>query len=321
MEADLIIKRKCKVTMVLTFICSVLYSSLRAEDGSTAGTLANGLAAIAQEDQNPVYSICVIKDGIVETRFFQPSSRCHNCYSIAKLFTVTAIGILEDRGVLSTEDPIYPIFEDQYPEGFDPKWKDVCLRDVLTHRIGFQKGFLDIDVENMRSWQNEDFLNLILSHPIKYTPGTEYVYSDAAFYLASRVVTSKCGEKLDDFLIREIANPMGFSEFAFSKCPMGYPIGATGLYLSTEDVAKLGTLYLQNGKWEGKQILSEKFVNKAFDNQFELYRIPGFDNAFGKGGMNGQFLYMNRETGTSCAIHSFCGNLDKLKTFLRENDL
>ena len=314
-------KQKYKVSMILTTICSVLSCSLLAKEGTTAATLADGLASIAQEDQNPVYSVCVIKDGIVETRFIQPSSRCHDCYSIAKLFTVTAIGILEDRGILSTDDLIYPIFEGQFPQGFDLKWKEVHIRDVLTHRIGFQKGFLDIDIENMRSWKNEDFLNLILSHPIKYTPGTEYVYSDAAFYLASRIVTAKSGEKLDDFLIRELANPMNFSEFAFSKCPMGYPIGATGLYLSTEDVAKLGTLFLQRGKWEGNQILSEKFVNKAFDNQFELYRLQGFDDAFYKGGMNGQFLYINRKTKTSCAIHSFGGNLDKLKMFLQENDL
>ena len=303
------------------FLWTIIFAPLTAEESvNTAADLANGLAAIAVEDENPVYSICVIKDGMTETRYFQPSTRCHNCYSIAKLFTVTAIGILEDRGVLSTDDTVYPIFQNQFPEEFDPKWKEVRICDVITHRIGFQNAFLDIDVENMRSWKNDDFLNLVLSHPIIYSPGTKYVYSDAAFYLASRIVTAKSGEKLDDFLIREIANPLNFSEFAYSKCPKGYPMGATGLYLSTEDVAKLGTLYLQNGKWEGRQIISEKFVKKAFENQFELYRLAGFEDAFTKGGMNGQLLYINRKTGTSCAIHSFCGNLDKLKLFLREND-
>ena len=82
--------------------------------------LAEGLAAIARVDENPVYSICVMKNDAVDTRYFQPSTRCHNCYSIAKLFTVTAIGILEDRGLLTTEDEIYPLFQDQFPPNFDP---------------------------------------------------------------------------------------------------------------------------------------------------------------------------------------------------------
>ncbi len=321
MENDLMMKTKCSIRILLVLLGLILSHPLvRGENLSTAANLADGLAAIAREDSNPVYSICVIKEGATETRYIQPSSRCHNCYSIAKLFTVTAIGILEDRGFLSTNENVYPIFQDQFPEGFDPKWKDVRVCDVLSQKIGFENGFLDIDVEEMRSWKNNDFLNLVLSHPIKYSPGTKYVYSDAAFYLASRIVTEKTGEKLDDFLIREIANPLNFSEFAFSKCPMGYPMGATGLYLSTEDVAKLGTLYIQNGEWEGNQLLSEKFVKKAFDNQFELYRMSGFEDAFYKGGMNGQLLYMNRKTGTSCAIHSFRSDLDKLKKFLAEHD-
>lgn len=322
MENDLMMKLKSSVNFLLVLLCFIFSDQLtRSENPNAAANLADGLASIAQEDRNPVYSICVIKDGVTETRYFQPSTRCHNCYSIAKLFTVTAIGILEDRGLLSTDEKIYPLFQDIFPEGFDSKWQDVRICDVITHKIGFEKGFLDIDVEDMRSWKNNDFLDLVLSHPIKYAPGTKYVYSDAAFYLASRIVTEKTGEKLDDFLIREIANPLKFSEFAFSKCPMGYPMGATGLYLSTEDVAKLGKLYLQDGEWEGKQLLSKKFIKNAFDNQFELYRMNGAEDAFYKGGMNGQFLYMNRKTGTSCAIHSFRCDLDKLKRFLSEHDI
>ncbi len=306
----------------ITLCCAAVFSGLLAgqEGKSAAEELIDQLAELAHQEKNPVYSICVIKDGIVKTRYFQPSTRCHNCYSIAKLFTVTAIGILEDRSVISTDDKVYPILKEKFPEHFDPKWKEVRISDVLTQRIGFERGFLDIDVEDMRSWPEDDFLNLVLSHPIKYRPGTEYVYSDAAFYLASRIFTAISGEKLDDFLIKEIANPLKFSEFAFSKCPAGYPMGATGLYISTEDMAKLGRLYVQNGIWDGKRILSQEFIEKAFREQFELYRIGNSADAYGKGGMNGQFLYMNRKTGTVCALHSFRADVEKLKQFLLEND-
>lgn len=311
------VKNNLLTVFFLTFLSGILMAN---GETPTANDLADGLAAIARQDENSIYSISVIKDGVTDTRYFERSTRCHNCYSVAKLFTVTAIGILQDRGLLTTDDRVCSILGNQFPQDFDPKWKDVRIRDVLTHRIGFENGFLDIDTENMRSWASEDFLGLVLSHPLKYEPGTEFTYSDAAFYLASRIFTAKSGEALDDFLIREIANPLEFAEFAFSKCPEGYPMGATGLYISTEDMAKLGKLYVQKGNWEGKQILSEQFVEQAFRDRFELYRIEGSEDAFCKGGMNGQYLYMNRKTGTVCAIHTFLGNIEKLKDFLLKND-
>lgn len=293
---------------------------LRAEEPISDADFWSGLSSIAKQSENPVYSICVIRNGVSQTRDFQPATRCHNCYSVAKLFTVTAIGILEDRGLLNTDDEIYPIFKDKFPENFDPKWKKVRIRDVITHRIGFENGFLDIDVDNMRHWESSDFLKIVLSHPLKYEPGEKSVYSDAAFYLASRIVTEVSGEKLDDFLIRELANPLKFEEFAYSKCPEGYPMGATGLYISTEDMAKLGQLYVQKGVWDGKRILSEEFVEKVFREGFELHPVRESKNAFGKGGMNGQFLYLNRQTGTVFALHSFEGNRNELIEYVLNND-
>ena len=228
--------------------------------------------------------------------------------------------MLQDRGVLDVDDPVFPIFEAKFPENFDPKWRDVKISDAMTHRVGFGRGFLDIDAENPNDWASQDYLRLVLERPLKYKPGEKSVYSDAAFYLVSRIVSEKTGERLDDFLIREALAPMKFAEAAFSKCPQGFPMGATGMYISTEDMAKLGVMYVQRGVYDGKRILSEAAVDEVLKRGFELHPVGDSGFAFGKGGMRGQFLYINRKTKRVVAIHSCDANLDEILGYLAEND-
>ncbi len=252
-----------------------------------------------------LYSICEICNGVSETADLVPASNCHNSYSVSKAFCVTAIGMLEDRGILNTDDLVYPILEKKFPAGFDEKWKKVTIAHVLTHTIGFEHGFLDIDCEYVPDYPTTDFLSMVLQMPLRYEPGEKFVYSDAAFYLASRIFSEKTGEMLDDFLRRELFVPMQFREYAWSKCPSGYTIGATGLYITTTDMAKLGQMYLQKGIYGGKRFLSEQFVEKTL-GKFELTKAPY--GGFAKGGMLGQYLYLNPGEQRVIAFHGIIRN-------------
>ncbi|MBR0226214.1 MAG: serine hydrolase [Thermoguttaceae bacterium] len=284
------------------------------------GFLLPELEKIAHEDGDKIFTICEIYNGESRVAVIRPNIRCHNTYSIAKLFTVATLGIMEDKGLLDIDEPVYPILKDKFPENFDPKWRDVKISDVIRHRTGFGvAGMLDIDATNSSTWPR-DFLNILLSSELKYKPGEKYVYTDATFYLASRIASEKSGEKLNEFMIRELLDPLEFEEYAFSTDPEGYPIGATGMYISTEDMAKLGLLFVQDGVYKGKQIISKRFVDEAFDRTFELYPIGDEGVAFTKGGMNGQTLYMNRKTKRVVAVHSYLGDVDAILKFLIEND-
>ena len=222
------------------------------------------MSEIARMRNLCVYSICEIKDGRSETVHIVPSSNCHNCYSVAKAFAVTAVGMLEDRGLLHTDDLVYPLLRDHFSADCDPRWKKVTIAHAMTHTIGLDiGGMLDIDCQYAPDYPSDDYLSILFGTELAHEPGTTFVYTDAAFYLVSRIVTAVCGEKLDDFLASELLVPLRFREFAFSKCPLGYPIGATGLYIATEDMAKLGLLYLRNGEIGGRRYLSERFVRKA----------------------------------------------------------
>ncbi len=278
------------------------------------------LVKIAQEDGCKMYNIVEIINGESQTAVIRDEIRCHNTYSIAKLFTVTALGILEDQGKLDIDNPIFPIFEKKFPKDFDPKWRQVKISDVIRHRTGFGTDDLDIDSNRASEWQDRDFLNIVLSQPLQYEPGTKYVYTDSTFYLASCLVTEITGEPLSVFMIRELLEPLQFDEYAFSTDPVGRPIGATGMYISTYDMAKLGQLYVQDGVYNGKRILSKHFVDEAFDRTFELYPVGDAGVAFAKGGMNGQYLYMNRKTKRVIAIHSFRGNIGAITDYLIQHD-
>lgn len=235
---------------------------------------------------------------------FKPSSNCSNSYSVAKAFVVTAIGMLWDERKVDISSTVCPILGDQVPAGADPSWPLVTLDNIMTHRVGFDRGFLDIDVENVGAYPSDDYLAMAMTHPIVYVPGSHYQYSDAAYYILSRAVTAITGEKLDEFLRKRLTAPMKFREIAWSRCPQGYPIGATGLYISAEDMVKLGALYLNGGVYEGKRYISEKWVKLVLANEYEFHRLSGTDFV-GKGGLFGQELVFSKERGFAAAWHSF----------------
>ena len=93
---------------------------------------------------------------------------------------------------------------------------------------------------------------------------------------------------------------------AWSRCPLGYPMGATGLYIYTEDMAKLGELYLRGGVWKGERILSEEWVKLCMQRSYEFANICS-GKAYGKGGAFGQMLVYIPEQERVVAWHSFGG--------------
>ena len=233
-----------------------------------------------------------------------PANPNCNSYSIAKAFVVTAFGILYDRGVISPEMKVYDILSDRFPRGFDPNWKEVTLRDVMLHRIGIAKDCIDIDNETGETYPKDtDYLGLLLSSPLPNKPGSAYKYNDAGYYLLSRVIERVAGEGPDAILRPIVMKVMGFKEFAWSVCPDGYCIGATGLYIRTEDMVKLGILYMNGGVWNGVRILSEEWVSAVLENGYEI--APKGNGWYGKGGMRGQMLAFHPTLGRAVAWHAF----------------
>ena len=239
----------------------------------------------------------------IRTQTVVPANPCCNCYSIAKAFTVTAIGMLYDRGLLSPNTRLADVLGDKFPQGIDSKWQNVTLHHLMTHHVGFGEGLLDIDAEDASKYPTKDYLSIILSTPLPHAPSEVRQYTDAAYYLLSRVVERLAGVDLADFLRPTLMETMEFKEFAWSVCPEGYSMGATGLYLRTEDVVKLGILYLNEGEWRGTRVISKEWVDIVLKNHYEFSdRGNGW---YGKSGMRGQMLTFNPERGLAVAWHGY----------------
>ena len=254
-----------------------------------ADDLLNALAG--QTSNTTVYSIATSTTDGIKVKKIQNTDP-QNTYSVSKVFCVTAIGMLYDEGKLKTTDTIGNIFKDEIKKyGInESKWKNITIHDVLKHNIGYTKGsLLDIDVykNEWKSW-DKDFLKLTLSYA---TDGKKtHKYSDAAYYLLSRVVAKISGQKLDVYLKSRLFDKADFKNYTITKCPEGHPIGATQFFLRPDDVVKLGRIYLNGGTYNGKRIISQEWVNIVIDKGYEL---GSNGTGYSKGGMNGQFLYIN----------------------------
>lgn len=269
-------------------------------------TLLELLTNTAKLKKLPVISIAVSDENGIKSESIIAGNPCQNCYSVTKVYCVTAIGMLYDEGKIKMEDTIGEIFKEEIAAyGIDEnKWADITIHDVLKHKAGFkQGGLLDIDAQDATKWASQDYLKLTLEAEIDGNKTSRY--TDAAYYLISRVVTKISGETLDIFLAKRLFNKTECREFAFATCPQGYPIGATGLYIRSSDVAKLGRIYLDGGKYKDQQIISKEWVDLVLEKGYELNKSG---TGYAKGGMRGQYLYINFNKNTAVAWHSYDPN-------------
>ena len=259
---------------------------------------------LAKRDGINTYRLSVSTEKEIGTVERIPSNPCQNCYSVAKVFCVTAAGMLFDENKLSPDTTVADVFSEELDRYGIPrkKWERVTVDNVLRHEIGFSEGFLDIDTEDITKYSSDDFLFIVLDHALTYEPGEIRTYSDAAYYLISRMVAKISGERLDEFLMERLFKKIGCREVAWSRCPRNYPVGATGLYLRTEDVVKLGRIYLNGGVWNGERILSEEWIDLVLKRGYEFSKRG---EGYAKGGMRGQCLYINYVKNIAVAWHSF----------------
>lgn len=294
------------------------------------------LARRAKEEDIPLYTIVGWQDGQWEKAQVQPANDCNDLFSVTKNFTATAVGMLADRGALSLEDSVYQLFYSEYPHCCGERWKEVTVAHVLEQTTGIGHGFLDIDVEDIYSYKGLDFLEETLSFPFAFSPGEKMVYSDSNYYLAARIAEKAAGERLQDFLIHSLFLPLGFQGWAFATCPQGHAMGATGLFLRTEDLVKFGLLYLQKGVYQGKRLLSQEWVETAVqsrvafgENQtygLSFWRLGPPSSQWGApfhcGGMNGQILYISPRSNRVIAwqAHDPQGKCGRLLEWLYQQD-
>jgi CubicO group peptidase (beta-lactamase class C family) len=241
-----------------------------------------------KENDGRVFSVTeIVGNNEPEKIELVENNASQNIYSVSKMYSVTAIGILWDRGSISVDDTVTDILGEQCPEGYEPYWKETTVDMLMRHRVGFPGGF-DTDVTDASKY-DPDYLKEIMLKKWVCPPDTERHYEDASYYILSRIVNKVSGKPLFNFCWENIFLPLSFKEAAWSCCPKGHAIGATGLYIRCEDMIKLGAVYLNGGEYRGNKIISENWINKVLEREYE-FKPNGIKDSYNKGGLYGQEL-------------------------------
>jgi CubicO group peptidase (beta-lactamase class C family) len=180
-------------------------------------------------------------------------------HSTAKSFTACAIGLAIDEGLLSLSDKVVSFFPDELPPTAGDWLRAMTLEDLLTMRTGHAEEVSGSVWRNIpTSWIVEFF-----KIPLAYPPGTKYVYTSAASYMLSAILSKVTGITMHAYLKPRLFEPLGIRDEDWAIGPDGINPGGNGLTARTVDMLKLGVLHAQDGVWEGKRILSTDWVREA----------------------------------------------------------
>jgi CubicO group peptidase (beta-lactamase class C family) len=182
-------------------------------------------------------------------------------HSVTKSFTACAIGLLIDDGHLSLDDTVASFFPTEAGEArkADPRVMQITVEDLLTMRSGHGKEVSGSIWRGIASSWVSEFFRI----PIAHEPGSTYVYSSAASYMLSAIVTRVTGQTLHDYLKPRLFEPLGIRDEHWDIGPDGFNPGGNGISMTLPAMLKLGILHAQNGIWQGQQILPRWWVREA----------------------------------------------------------
>lgn len=241
---------------------SLTRSTPKAENVDEQG-IQDFVKAMQDEDQN-IHSLMIVRHGkVIHEQWFgdNAADKPHILNSVTKTFTATAIGFAVAENRLKVTDKVISFFPDKLPDEVSPYLRELEIRHLLTMSVG--------NDPNGVNHHNTDLVKSFLALPITVKPGTEFAYNSMASHMLSAIIQKVTGEKLVDYLTPRLFNPLHIKVSRWEVDKMGINTGGYGLYLCTEDIAKLGQLILQKGMWQGERLLPAAWFDEATAKQVE----------------------------------------------------
>src|SRR6516164_6755983 len=219
-----------------------------------------------------LHSFMLVRHGrVVGEGWWKPEApdKPHVLHSLSKSFNSTAVGLAIAEGKLSLDDPVLKFFPADAPAEPSENLKAMKVRDLLTMTCGH-----DAEAKSSRGAPSvKDFL----AQPVPHKPGTHFLYNTLGSYTLSAIVTKATGKTSLEFLKPRLFQPLGIENPEWPSSPEGNSLGGYGLQLCTEDIAKFGQLYLQKGKWNGKQLVPASWVEQATSKETSNGSSPKSD--------------------------------------------
>jgi hypothetical protein len=193
----------------------------------------------------------------------------HSLYSLSKSFTSTAVGLAVAEGKISLNDEVLKFFPDDAPENPSHNLQEMRVHDLLRMCTGHQT--------EPSLGEDQVWTRAFLAHPVPFKPGTHFVYNTPATYMLSAIVQKATGQTVLDYLTPRLFEPLGIGRPTWETSPQGITTGGYGLSVRTEDIARFGQFYLQKGKWQGRQLVPEAWIEAATSRQTSNGSNPNSD--------------------------------------------
>lgn len=266
-------KKNCNITVCTFILLVLLFIGCKEENTTTSlpgsvpeleGVSSQGIIDFldaAAASRHEFHSFIFLRHGKVIAEGwwnpYRPELR-HTLYSTSKSFTATTVGFAVSEKRLSVNDRVISFFPEELPDTVSSFLSELKVKDLLTMSAG-----QDPDPTFKIATQDSDWVKAFLSLSIKNKPGTKFLYNSLATYMLSAIVQKVTGEKVIDYLQPRLFTPLAIEGVDWETDPRGINTGGWGLRVKTEDMARFGQLFLQKGRWNGKQVLPSKWVEEA----------------------------------------------------------
>jgi CubicO group peptidase (beta-lactamase class C family) len=192
----------------------------------------------------------------------------HTMQSVSKTVTSVIFGVAMNRGdfKVGVDTPVLKFFDVAKVKNVDDRKRRMTLRDVLTMTAGLE-WIEDVPYDDPRSDSSlmeatDDWVQYVIDKPMAAEPGKVFNYSSGVTELLAYIFKKETGQDIDDYGEKYLFAPLGIKHH-WKRTYMEVIDTEGGLYLNGSDLAKIGYLYLHNGSWDGKQVVSKEWVKES----------------------------------------------------------
>lgn len=234
------------------------------------GVSAQALEALhVRFDGFPLLSSVIVRNGRIIDTYYKSGYDENSLFvlnSASKSVTSMLFGQALDMGYIESVDAPIAEYIPRVAGLADERWQRVTLRHLLPHT----SGLASTDSSRWGEWRSsENWMEYIFALPFEHEPGTRFDYSTANTHMLSAVIESATGMSLGDFARQYLFDPLDIESARIDLDPQGVSDGGNGVWMTTADMARLGQLFLQKGRWEGEQIVPESWVEASTTMQFD----------------------------------------------------
>ena len=215
----------------------------------------------------PIHSLLIVRNGyVVLDAYFYPfhAGQVHDAASVTKSITSTLIGIaIAEHKLSSVHQPMLSLFPDRKVDNHDNRKDRITIEHLLSMTSGLDCHVDHGELTLKEMMQSKNWVQFMLDLPMVAEPGSKFEYCSGGMHLLSGIISQSTGTSALEFARRELFLPLGIDDAIWPSDPQGVSFGWGDLHLQPRDMAKIGYLWLNRGRWEGRQILSADWVPAA----------------------------------------------------------